>query len=72
MTTGIFVARGISAITQQLHIVLHDFWDDGEAVWKCQIGDEVRYVEGRMEDDIWVIIDRAARAYEDEDEDEER
>lgn len=66
MTTGIFVARGIPAMAQQLHIVLHDFDDDGAAVWKCEIGEDIRYVEGRMTDDIWVIIDRAATAYEDE------
>lgn len=66
MTTGIFVARGIAALTQQIQIVLFDFGDDGEAVWRCQIGDDIRYVEGRMDDDIWVIIDRAAKAYEDE------
>ena len=63
MTTELYA--NISGLTQQLQIELHDYDAAGHAVWLVSIGDEIRYIEGDIADDIWVIIEKAIRAYDD-------
>lgn len=64
MVSGLFF--NISGLTRELKIELFDYDDDGFAVWRGTVGDDARFVEGRIDDDIWVIIDRLVIAYEEE------
>lgn len=51
-------------VTSELHIELWDVDDDGQAVWRVRVDDDARYIEGRYEDEVWEIVGKAAKAYE--------
>jgi hypothetical protein len=67
MTTHIF-ANNKQNKTRQLEVQLFDSDADGSAVWQVSCGEDVRYIEGSLSDEIWEIVDRAANAYEGEEE----
>lgn len=47
-------------------VSLWDYDDDGLAVWQCIIDGDPRYVEGRTDDTVLSVYNRALSAYEDE------
>ncbi len=60
---GLFV--NISGLTHEAHVTLFDESEDtDEAVWQVNIGDQVIFVEGHVDDDIWTILDKAVEDYE--------
>lgn len=65
MTTGIFAKIGSTHVLSELHIELWDYDDDGNAVWRVSVWDDMRYIEGGIDDDVWLIVERACRAYDD-------
>lgn len=50
----------------KMTVALWDCGDDGTAVWQCLIADDLRYVEGRIDDTVVKVYEMALRAYEDE------
>lgn len=66
-TTGLFAKVNGSKVAQKVFITLWDYTDDGEAVWNVKTkGGEERFVEGHVDDDVWVIVDKAVRAFDEE------
>lgn len=67
MTTEIYITGTAIKSQRVLEIELFD-WDSwsGEAVWKTSCEDDVRFVEGNLYDEVWTIVDRAAKAYDEE------
>lgn len=64
MTSGMFY--NVAGLTRELKVSLHDRGEDGSAVWRGSVGDEERFVEGDITDDIWTIFDKLVKAYESE------
>lgn len=64
MTTGMFASIRGSIVAQELKVELWDYTDDGDLVYRIKVNDDIRFVEARVTDDIWRIIDMAARAYD--------
>jgi len=59
------IYMNISGITRHVKVTLHDEGDDGTAVWKAEIvGEDDVFVEGRVSDTIWSILDKVAHAYD--------
>lgn len=62
MTDGLFL--NFSGITHQIQLSLYDEAPNGACVWQANTGDEVRFVEGHVDDEIWVILNRVVHAYD--------
>lgn len=63
MKLKIFVDMPVASAS--IHINLLDCDVEGSAVWVVRVkGKEDVYVEGHIGDDIFVIADRASKAYE--------
>lgn len=67
MATGIFTNALVPHITRELRIDLYDYdTTTGFAVWQSTIGEDIRFVEGNIDDDIWKIIEAVTKAYDEE------
>lgn len=58
------IFANIPTATAQLHIDLWDVDEEGFAVWRVRVNEDIRFIEGRYDDEVWTIVNRAAAAYE--------
>lgn len=65
MTTGAFV--NISGLTHEVQLTLFDYDKvTGDAVWRAVIGEDERFLEGKVDDDAWSLFDKACHAFDEE------
>lgn len=64
-TTGLFINNNY--LTKTLEIDLEDYDPvSGHAVWRTNLDGDKRFTEGHIDDDGWLIVNRAFHAYDDE------
>jgi len=61
---GLFASIRGSIVAQELKVELWDYTDDGDLVYRITVNDDIRFVEARVEDDIWSIVEKGVRAYD--------
>lgn len=62
MSDGLFINRKNK--THQLTLRVYDEDDDGFVVWRAEMDDEIRFVEGHRDEDSWTLVDKAVHAYD--------
>jgi len=64
MSTGLFAV--VNNVVQEIQVELWDYTDDRDAVWRVTVDGDIRFIEGRLDEDIQDVIERAIRAYDEE------
>lgn len=51
--------------TSTITIDLYDYDEQGHAVWKVSNALDERYIEGDINEDVWLVVDKACKVYQD-------
>lgn len=67
MTSGLFVNTGTKTLQLTLNL-MDELPDENVAVWCAELGGEQRYVETKLDAELWEVVDRVVHCYETEEE----